>query len=64
MEEILKKKQVCVFWVNLSLNDLFNHLYLHYKLYKDLVDPKCCALPILVESDMSNIPMEHYTLTM
>ena len=49
-----------MFWVDLSLNDLFNHLYLSHT----LVDPKCYALPTLVESDMLNKPMESYTLTM
>ena len=34
----------------------------HYKLYKDLFDPKSCELPTLVESDMRNKPMEFYPL--
>ena len=55
-----------MFWVNWSLNDLFNYLYLSHTLQviEDLVDPKSCALPTLVESDIPNKPMEPYTLTM
>ena len=55
-----------MFWVNLSLNDLFNYPYLSHTLqtFKDLFDPKCCAFPTSVESDMPNKPMESYTLTM
>ena len=55
-----------MYWVNLSLNDLFNHLYLNHILqaFEDLVDPKCCALLTLLESDMPNKSMDSYTLTM
>ena len=50
-----------MFWVNLSLNNLSNYPYLSHTLqtFKDLFDPKCCALPTLVESDMSNKPMAY-----
>ena len=55
-----------MFWVNLSLNDLFSYPYLSHTLQviKDLFDPKGCELPTLVESDIPNKPMEPYTLTM
>ena len=57
---------MCMFWVNLSLNNLFNYPYLSHTLQaiEDLFDPKSCELPTLVESDMSNKPMEPYTLAM
>ena len=54
-----------MFWVNLSLNDLFNYPYLSHTLQtsKELFDLKSYVLPTLVESDMSNKPMEFHTLT-
>ena len=36
---------MCMFWVNYSLNDLFNYPYLSNTLqaFKDLIDPKSCV---------------------
>ena len=55
-----------MFWVNCSLNDLFNSPYLRHTLQvvEDLIDSKSYELPTLEESDMPIKPMEPYTLTM
>ena len=61
------KKQVCLFWVNLSLNDLLNHPLpkaIQLQSIEYLFDRKNCELSTLVESDKTNKPMEPHTLTM
>ena len=66
MEKTLERKESCMFWVNTILKlpiQLPFTQAIHYKLYKELLDPKSCELSTLVESGMPKKSVESYTFT-